>query len=235
MTPEFPAPRTTRVYGKHFRIIPTCYPPINFFERHVPPELMGALWALEAETNPRLMDQTGNLELVRSEDRVSGPNATIVMAAFTHIGFPSRFSDGSYGVYYAARSLETAIYETAHHREIIARDAALSADEFSMRVWIGEQAKPLHDIRGDGYAGLHDSAPRPADHPHAQAFGRALRMAGAWGIVYRSVRHDGGECIAALRPPTVTLPAQGAHLVYVWNGARIVEVYERSEPIVRFV
>lgn len=235
MSAAFPVPRTARLRGKHYRIIPTCYPPVNFFERHVPPEMMGALWALEAETNPRLMDETGDLELVRPEDRVSGPNASIVMAAFTHLGYPSRFSDGSYGVYYAGRSMETAIRETAHHREIIARDAALSAGEFSMRVWTGEPAKPLHDIRAEEYEELHDPAPRPEDHPRAQAFSRELRMGGAWGIVYRSVRHAGGECIAALRPPAVTLPMQGAHLIYVWDGERITHVYEKSEPLIRFV
>ena len=37
------------------------------------------------------------------------------MGAFTHIGQSSRFTDGSYGVYYAARELETAIRETAYH------------------------------------------------------------------------------------------------------------------------
>ncbi|GAB5412585.1 MAG: hypothetical protein Cons2KO_01880 [Congregibacter sp.] len=36
------------------------------------------------------------------------------MAVFTHIGFPSRFSDGSYGVYYAGLERDTAIAECAY-------------------------------------------------------------------------------------------------------------------------
>jgi len=132
-----PPPATVRVRGKQFRIIATRYPPIDFFERHVPPELLGPLWELEAQTNPRLLDETGDLNLVAPEDRVTGPNASIVMAAFTHIGRATRFSDGSFGVYYAACSLETAIRETAHHRELIAQDAGLGPEEFSMRVWVG--------------------------------------------------------------------------------------------------
>ena len=231
---SLPQPATARPRGKQYRIIATHYPPIDFFEHHVPPELLGALWELEAQTNPRLRDETGCLHRVAAEDRVSGPGASTVMAAFTHIGWPSRFTDGSYGVYYAGLKLETAIRETVHHRERIAADAGLGPTEFSMRTWIGNVNKPLHDIRAHVYAPLHDPNPDPADHPLAQAFGQTLRTGGSWGIWYRSVRHPGGECIAALRPPAVSLPTQGPHLVYVWDGARITEVYERSEPMIRF-
>jgi hypothetical protein len=219
--------------GKQFRIVSTRFPPVNFFERHVPPELMEALRQLEGRTNPRLRQEAGEPSLVKEEDRVSGPS--IVMAAFTHIGRPSRFSDGSYGVYYAGRSLETAIRETVHHREILCADAGLEADELSLRAWAGSVCRPLHDIRGREYEPLHDPAPRPADHPRARTFGRSLREQDSWGLLYRSVRHRGGECIAALRPPAVSLPVHGAHLVYAWDGECITHVYERSEPLLRFV
>jgi len=95
MSPKLsPAPNKVRVGGKQYRIISTRFPPVDFFEKHVPPELLGPLWALEAETNPRLLQETGDLNLVAPEDRVSGPGAGIVMAAFTHIGRATRFSDG---------------------------------------------------------------------------------------------------------------------------------------------
>ena len=227
-------PPLKRTRARQYRIIATCHPPVNFFEKHVPPEMMDALWALESLTNPRLLDEAGDLRLVAAEDRVSGPCATIVMAAFTHIGHATRFTDGSYGVYYAARSEETAIRETVHHREIIAQDAHLDAGQFEMRIWVGNIQKPLFDITGPEYEELHDDAPRPEDHPKAQAFAKQLRGEGAWGLYYRSVRHPGGECIAAFRPPTVSLPTQGALLVYVWNGEKIEQVYSRSEPLITF-
>ena len=230
-----PVPPKRRVRGKQYRIISTRYPPVDFFERHVPAELLGALWELEAQTNPRLMEQVGDLKLVTDADRVSGPGASIVMAAFTHVGRPSRFSDGSYGAYYAGRALETAIRESVHHRQLLAADAGLDPDEFSMRLWTGLVRRFLHDIRGPEYEELHDAEPRPENHPFAQAFGKMIRAEESWGIVYRSVRHAGGQCIAALRPPAVSLPTQGAHLVYVWDGSRITHVYEKSEPIVTFV
>jgi len=147
---------------------------------------------------------------------------------------PNWFSDGGYSVYYAGRSLETAIHETVCHKQIVFGDAKLGPAEFGMRVWVGTVRKHLHDIRGASYKDLHDAAARPADHPLAQAFGRTLRSHGSWGIIYGSVRHDGGEYIAALRPPAVSLPVQGGHLIYTWDGNRITHVYEKSDPLVTF-
>jgi len=224
---------TSRVGGKQYRIISTRFPPVNVFDTHTPPEVMGALWELIAETNDRLLEEAGDLNLVPEQDRVSGNGATVVMAAFTHIGQKARFNDETFGVYYAGRSQETAIRETVHQRAIIAEEAGLSPTEFSMRVYIGTVKKYLHDVRAPKYKYLHDKNPKPEDHPEAQSFALQIREAGSWGLLYNSVRHKGGECIAVFRPPAVSLPTQGGHLVYVWNGKKIIEVYERSEPIIK--
>ena len=148
------------------------------------------------------------------------------MAAFTHVSTdcPSRFSDGSYGVYYAARSLETAIEETRYHRAIFLAYTNEDPGEIDMRVYIGEVAKPMHDIQGEGYAHLHD----PNDWIPGQKFGRFLKNLNSWGIVYNSVRAPDGECIAALRPSSVTIPRPGPHLSYVWDGKQITKVYEKT-------
>ena len=138
---------------------------------------------------------------------------------------PSRFGDGSYGIYYASDSMHTAIAETRFHRERFLAYTDEGPGEIDVRAYVGEIARPLHDIR-DGFDDLHD--PDTGRYPLPQAFGRELRDQGSWGIVYRSVRDPGGQCIAALRPPAVTIPRQGAHLSYVWDGARITRVYEKT-------
>ena len=92
-----------------------------------------------------------------------------------------------------------------------------------MRVYISEVIKPMHDIRGKGYEQLHD----PNDWTHSQNFGQAMKSINSWGVVYRSVRDTEGECIAALRPPAVSIPQQGPHLSYVWDGKTITKVYEK--------
>ncbi|NCA73104.1 MAG: RES domain-containing protein, partial [Sphingobacteriia bacterium] len=207
-----------------YRIVSSEFPPINLFETLVEPDLMEELFYLEGLTNERLRDEAGDIALVDREDRVCGPGSTPVMAAFTHIGVVSRFSDGRFGVYYAAKTLHTAIEETKYHRARFLAYTREDAGEIGMRVYVGAVAKPLHDIRGANYDHLHD----PDDWRPSQAFGVAMRAVRSWGIVYRSVRDPGGECIAALRPPAVTIPRQGPHLSYVWDGTGIVRVYRKT-------
>lgn len=217
----------TEVDWQHqYRIIAAEFSPINFFEQLVDPELMEALYYVESLTNDRLRDAVGDISLVAPEDRIFGPGSPIVMAAFTHVSpaKPNRFSDGTFGVYYAAKTLQTAIAETKFHR---ARFLAYTQEEpgqIDMRVYIGEVDKPLNDIRGSEYRHLHN----PDDWSPSQAFGYTTRKTNAWGIVYCSVRDSSGHCIAALRPPAVTIPRPGPHLTYLWDGKTIASVYEKK-------
>ena len=99
------------------RIIRSRFPPIDLFEDIAAPEDWPLLIAAEQKSNPRLMANLGALDLVPPKRRVSGPGATYLMAPFTHVSpdRPSRFTDGSYGVLYAANRFETALLETLHH------------------------------------------------------------------------------------------------------------------------
>ncbi len=213
-------------WDHQYRVIASEFPPINFFEDLVAPELMDELYHIESLTNDRLRDEVGEIALVAAEDRVVGPGSSPVMAAFTHISThcPSRFSDGGYGVYYAAQTLEAAIEETKYHRARFLSFTNEDPGEMDMRVYIGEVAKPLHDIQGEVYRPLH----APDDWLPAQKFGRLLKDSNSWGMVYHSVRDPGGQCIAVLRPPGITIPRPGPHLSYVWNGKQISKVYEKT-------
>jgi len=214
---------------KQFRIIPSVYPPINFFEDLVDPSEMETLWEIESLTNERIRQETGDIFLVSSQDRVSGPGSSVVMAAFTHIHRPTRFTDGSFGIYYASLSYETAIHETVYHREQFLRATREAACELTMRAYEGKMLKPLHDLRGKKYRRYH----HPSDYRLSQRFGERLREHRSWGMLYNSVRHPGGECIAVLRPPAISIPRQTAHLRYVWNGEKMVEVLD-AKSLMRF-
>jgi hypothetical protein len=217
-------------WQKIYRVVASKHPPINVFENVVSARQMEMAWYIESLTNDRLRDENGSAPLVPAEDRIYAPGASIVMAAFTHIGRPSRFSDGSYGVYYAARSLETSVRETAFHRAKFLGATQEPPGEIDMRAYVGRPLKPFLDVRGIEYDALHD----PNDYTAAQAFAKPLREAGEWGLVYRSVRHEGGECIAAFKPQAVSIPIAGAALAYVWDGERISKVYEKSEVLFDF-
>lgn len=213
--------------AKLYRVIPSQFPPINAFERVVAPTQLDAAWYLESLTNDRLRDVTGDINLVKPEDRVTGRGSSVVMAAFTHIGKPSRFTDGSYGMYYAARSLETAVRETAFHRGRFLAATNEPAGEIDMRAYVGRAQKPLLDLRAPRFKSLHD----PDDYRPSQLYAAERRKQNDWGFLYNSVRHKGGLCVAALRPPAVSIPMQGPALAYVWDGKHISKVYEKSEVL----
>lgn len=200
---------------KAHRIIPSHYPPIDLFERiYDTPEELAIAFEIEAMTNDRLLDEAGDLQLIPPDDRLIGPGSSPVMAAFTHLGFGSRFTNGDFGVYYAADSLETAIAETIYHKECEMAAAKEESIELTMRCYVGEIARAMQDIREDAFADLHD----PDDYSASQAYAASSRANGSDGLLYNSVRRPGHECIAAFRPVALHAPVQGEHLKYFWDG-----------------
>ena len=140
---------TCRVeWPQAWRVIASRYPPINLFERlTADTAVWDALIALEQLTNPRVRDEVGDIALVPLDERLSGPGASYVMAAFTHVNPKgSRFSDGSFGVYYAAAALETAIVETVFHFEAFARDSADPPRSEDFRVLAGAVTAEFEDV-----------------------------------------------------------------------------------------
>ncbi|MEQ8399308.1 RES family NAD+ phosphorylase [Thalassobaculum sp.] len=209
-----------------WRIIPSRFPPIGLFERVADPGDLDAVFAIEGLTNPRLRDEVGDINLVPPEDRVSGPGTTAIMAAFTHLNpAGSRFSDGSYGVYYAAGDLDTAIAETVHHRARFLAATREPRTDLDMRVILADLAADARDLRG--LADQYPEVYRADEYAAGQALARTLRASGAEAIAYDSVRNVGGECAAVLRPRLLSNCRQGEHLCYVWDGARIAEIYEK--------
>jgi hypothetical protein len=217
-------------WARATRIVACRHPPIDLFERvSAEPAVWEALIAAEELVNPRVRDEVGEIRLVPLAERVSGPGASYVMAAFTHLNpRGSRFSDGSYGVYYAARELSTAIRETAYHFGRFAGDSGDGPRYEDMRVLVGRIDNRFADVA---------SLPRdrrarilaPDSYADSQPFGAALRAAGSNGSVYPSVRHAGGQCVAAFRPKAVGLPVQSKHLKYHWDGRRIARYFDYED------
>lgn len=217
------APRRRNLAGTaQYRIIPSVFPPVSLFETLVSADELEVLYAIESMTNDRLQAEAGNLFLLPKEEWVTGPGASVVMAAFTHIGRASRFSAGGYGVYYAGRDVDTAITETVFHSARRLRDTEEEPIELDMRCYTGTVETALEDVRGRRFIHLQD--PDLASWPVCQSFGSRRRDAGAFGLLYKSVRHEGGQCIAAFRPRAVSLPVQAQHFRYRWNGERIDRV-----------
>lgn len=218
------------VWRPCYRLVPSRFPPVGIYDRVADPADLDAIFAIENMTNPRLRQEAGDISLVPPEDRVSGSGTTPIMAAFTHLDPEgSRFSDGGYGIYYAAKTLDTAIAESRHARERFLKRTREEPIEVDMRTYLADLQGELHDIRGNAdFAAVYESD----NHASGQALGRELRQINSSGIAYDSVRHPGGECAAVFRPRLLSNCMQAQHFCFVWDGARVAQVYEkRSYPI----
>jgi hypothetical protein len=201
-----------------FRIIRSIYPPIDLFEDIADPRDWEALVSVEAKTNPRVRFEVGDLGKVPAHRRVAGSGASLVMAPFVHCSplRPGRFTNGTYGIYYAGDSEDVALAETIHHHAKLMAATEESAGWTSdFRVLIGSVDCDLDDVNA-----IPDVLD-PNDYAPSHSEGRRLRAAGSNGLTWNSIRMPGGKCLGALWPDVVSIPTQGRHYCYHWNGARV--------------
>lgn len=221
-------PRIALAWNPAYRAIPSRFPAVNLFDRVASPEDFEALYALEAMTNDRIRDEAGEISLVPPGERLFGAGSGPIMAAFTHPNPQgSRFSDGSYGVFYCAGEKDTAVAETRYHSELFMRATGELPMRLQMRLYTVKAHGQVVDLRA---AAVRE--PRivdPKDYAYSRGIGRRLRDEGAAGILYPSVRRAGGECLAALRTAILRDCLHAAYLEYNWNGREIDAVYEVSQ------
>lgn len=214
-------PPLTRVHWrKATRIIRSLYPPIDLFEDIADPADWELIASAEAKTNPRVRDQLGQISLVPPGRRVSGRGASWVMAPFTHVSTdrPTRFSAGDFGIYYCGDSFEVALRETVYHFERAMRATREPKVVADYRELVGSVKLRAHDIRR---APAFQACLAPDDYSVSQALGARLRNhEDSDGILYPSVRAPSGDALAIFWPDCVSIPTQGRHLAYRWNGER---------------
>ncbi len=212
------APVRRVIWPRSARIIRSIYPPIDLFEDIADPADWEALASAEAKFNPRIRDSIGDLAKVPLARRVTGPGASWVMAPFVHCSplRPGRFTDGTFGLYYAGDSTKVAIAETIHHHTTTMLATAEAPGWTSQfRELIGSLNTDMDDVTG--MKDLLD----PDNFGASQVFGTQRRAAGSNGITWPSVRFAGGNCIAAFWPNVVPIPTQGGHFAYHWNGSAV--------------
>jgi len=205
-----------------WRIIPTRLPRVNIFARIARPEDVADLEAVEALTNERIRLQSN-----APYAHYRGASADLVLAPFAHPNpAGSRFSDGSYGVLYAADAIKTATAETIYHREQFLQATREPEMFLPMGAYRLEARGRLHDLRGlqARLKGVYS----PTSYAQSQPFAKRLRAAGSCGIVYDSVRCAGGHCIAGFSPELFSHARHAYDLLYLWNGMKITDVLRFS-------
>ncbi|HVO33697.1 MAG TPA: RES family NAD+ phosphorylase [Elusimicrobiota bacterium] len=215
------------LWRRSCRIIPTRYPEKNLYQHVADPADLPAIHRIERLTNLRVRLESGEAPPLRSGDHLpKGRWAYNVTTAFSHLS-SSRFGDGAYPVYYAARALATAIRETCFHREQFMAATKQKAMILPMRVLVAQVRGRFHDLRKKKRAFHAEYS--PTSYQASQRLGRRLWQENSSGVVYDSVRDSRGECIAVFSPQTIRYCRQERCLYYEWDGTSISRVYEIRE------
>lgn len=204
---------------------------MEIFEEVADPSDFDALLALRARTDPLLNQRLQHALAIPPKERAYGPGSKYVMTPFVYPSpvatrfRPPALSADSFGVYYAARDETTAIAEVSHHRVRFLEESRAPAQDLDFElVKAAVKGSAFYDLRRrqrdfpDVYS--------PTDYSASQRLGVELRGRGADGIVYDSVRREGGECVAVFRPRCVGAARAVNHLIFRWDGERISAILE---------
>ena len=212
---EFRWPRMHRLIPSRFSASGTVLENVADDE-----EMLADAARLDAATNERVHAETHGLSGISQLELIYGiPDAHIVRAAFLHPGpFGARFNDTTRGSWYAAHSLETALAEVAYHKArrlaeiVVPESPAGRPDEDSSTYddWLAGFHASFHVLEpAKKFAEFLKPEPVPHCYAASQRLARQLLEQQSNGVVYPSVRHSGGTCLACFRPALVTRPRRG--------------------------
>jgi len=189
-------------------------------------DMLRDLFDLDNATNERLRGEYGGLPGIGVDELVFGvPNFRIINAAFT---YPrpegSRFNDGERGAWYCAFEIETALAEVCFHKTVEYQEINRFDDSVTYQCMLADFTATFHDLRG---ANACPQVLDPGSYVASQALAGELLESGSMGIIYPSVRRDGGTNLACFRPALVGNVRKGQSFRLTWAGSPIPAI----EPI----
>lgn len=176
------------------------------------------LFDLDNATNERLRGEYGGLPGIGVDELVFGvPNFRIINAAYT---YPrpegSRFNDGERGAWYCAFEAETALAEITFHKTVEYQEIDRFDDSVTYQAMLADFTSTFHDIRGiESFEKYLD----PTSYIDSQTLASDLLEQGSMGVIYPSVRHPGGNCLACFRPALVGNVRKGQGYRLTWSGS----------------
>lgn len=217
-------PSITLEKTKGCRLISSKLPPIEIFNDVATPDEFDDLYELQALTNPRLVQDVGDLNYIDLQEIPWGiPGCHYAAASFTHVHPDgSRFSNGDYGVLYIADTMDTALAEVEYHQgQYLANVEDLKFDRLVFRGLVCTFAgEAIHDVTGlsPTHAIYH-----PTDYTASRALGAKLHAGGSEGVQYWSVRNPGATCWGLFTPKHVKSVVQTAHYEFILRDGEIVD------------
>ena len=182
---------------------------------------LAALAEIEGATSNRLMAQSRGTSDVQANELVYGvQHANFINAAFAYAKprEPNRFNGADRGAWYAALEVETSMAEVRHHFTEFLTAAGQYEAVVEYAELFASFAGEFIDLRSQtDISALNPN--KAIGYPAGNALANAARAKGLNGIIYPSVRHPGGTCIAALFPHAVQSVAQGDVYRMTWRGS----------------
>jgi RES domain-containing protein len=188
-----------------------------------------AIFELDAATNDRLLAGQQLLPGIGIEELVFAvPHASVINAAYCHAHpLGSRFNGPGRGAWYAGFALETSQLEVGFHKTVELAEIGRFDDTVTYDDYLADFSAEFHDLRSTSAHGatvnkLASSRMRawldPDSYVESQALAERLLDSDSLGVVYPSVRHDGGTCVACFRPALVSNVRRGKTYRFTWDG-----------------
>ncbi len=184
---------------------------------------LDVIFDLDHATNDRLLAENDLLPGIGIHELVFAvPNFRIINAAFTHAHpHGSRFNGPDRGAWYAGFELETAQREVTWHKAVEYAEIDYWNDSVTYDDFMADFDGAFHDIRGSAAYG---ACLAPDSYMAAQGLAAELLNAGSLGLVYPSVRHEGGTCIACFRPAIVANVRRDKRHRFIWEGDQVPRI-----------
>lgn len=182
----------------------------------VPPSMLDDLAEIEGATSARLHEE----RFAATSYPSHRPHAAFVNAAFTYFRprEMNRFNGPQRGAWYAAFAVETSLAEVSYH---LGRELGRVHDYHAVvdyaEIW-ASFAGAYVDLRGQVPPPVCLDPDPAIGYPAGNALAAETMALGHNGIVYPSVRHAAGTCLAALWPHAVQSVAQGGIWRLAWSG-----------------
>lgn len=189
-----------------------------------------------------LTDYPGDYALAQTVESYTKPILTgsgIIVRPFDYgvVNFPfdtqnwaqTRFSDGSFGVFYGSLDLETTIYETVYHtlQDLDAANFLAQGESIikERRVWLVEVDAILYDCaeKADVFPELID----PHDYRFTNDVGRYIHDNDRDGLITRSARCEGVNT-PIFRSDRLDCPRDYCFLTYTVDTTNEVVLVERT-------
>lgn len=179
------------------------------------------IFELDNATNARL-EAEENLRpgITQRELVFQVPHYRIINAAFTHPNpLGARFSTPERGAWYGAFEIATAKAEVLFHKSLeFAEIDWQEREEMQYDEYLADFTGTFHDLRSadESFAPCLD----PGSYVPSQLLTVELLAQGSLGVIYPSVRRDGGSCIACFRPSVVANVRKASRYRLVWTKVR---------------